>query len=432
MTLLTPKTFDLLASTAPDTEYPEWMSWETYAVDEHVIYSRYIYKCLTATPSSSTWNDHIQYAKGDRADYSALTYVMISDYIHLPSPDSDARYDQQTYTVWNDTTAYIVGDVVMKDSWYPMLRSMYRCIQANTGQSLYDSAYWEPATTWSDAVFYAANAFVTLGVGPGVPYVVNTAITADTPDIDTDHWAVPTPAYDTESWLKVGPANSLRMFDSQNTTKTYGDGSLQVALQGYEVDGLFFAGVEADSITVHVYDATTETLIEETTFDMTYEPEDWLEYFTGVWMERSRTSYTYWRTTLTRDVIFVVTFDNGAENASCGAMIVGSAKQLGASIWDVRLGGADYTVVAQNSDGSSTASEGTYLPLIDIDAVCDTDATARIKDDLHSVKGKPIAIIGDETDTYEAVNIFGVISSFYVSMKGPSKSTISLEVTGLF
>ncbi|WP_416768527.1 hypothetical protein ACM66T_10250 [Sulfurimonas sp. ST-25] len=433
MTLLVPKDFNLLASSAIDDKYPAWDSLQTYALNNMVMYNRYYYKCVEATPSSSTWANNIQYAKGDRVDYSSVTYVMISDYIKLPRPDVDARYTQQTYTIWNDTTAYSVGDIVLKDSWYPSFRQLYRCVQSNTGQPLTDTNYWEPATLWVDSVFYPLNAFVTLGTGPGVPYVVNTAITADAPNTDATNWAVPTPEYDTVSWLKTGPANSLMMFDSQNTTKTYGSGDLSVGIGGYEIDGLFFSNLEADSITIEVYDSVTEELIESHTEDLTFEPENWLDYFMGTWMAKSMVSYTYWRTSIVRDVVIAVTIENGGDDAACGVMIIGEAKPIAVSIWDVRRGGVDYTVVTQNTDGSSTATEtAVYLPLIDIDSIVDTDATARVIADLEAVRNTPIAIIGDESDTYEAVNIFGVISSFGVTLQGPSKSTVSLEVTGLY
>ncbi|WP_345969645.1 hypothetical protein WCX72_09990 [Sulfurimonas sp. HSL1-6] len=435
MTLLTQKTFDLLSTTAADTSYPAWDSAGSYALDDKVIYNRYIYKCIDGAPATPpAWSNVSQYAAGDRVDYSSATYAFLSEYLSLPSPDSDSRYDLQTYTTWNDTTTYSAGDVVLVYSWYPMLRKLYRCKVGNTGQTpSCTSTYWDCGNLWNDTTFYASGAFVLVGAGPGTPYVTNSAITAETPDVDTTNWSQVTPENDTTVWKKVGPANSLRMFDAQNTTKTVGTGALTVAVEAYEVDGLYFAGLDADSITIKVYNTVTEALIEDNAYDLTFEPEDWLAYFMGTWMTKSRKSSTYWRTTMDRDVIIEVTFDKGTENAACGVMIIGEAKPIAVSIWDVRRGGVDYTVVTQNTDGSSTATEtAVYLPLIDIDSIVDTDATARVIADLEAVRNTPIAIIGDESDTYEAVNIFGVISSFGVTLQGPSKSTVSMEVTGLY
>jgi hypothetical protein len=90
----------------------------------------------------------------------------------------------------------------------------------------------------------------------------------------------------------------------------------------------------------------------------------------------------------------------------------------------------DYSGVALNDDGSTRAVPGLSIPIIDIECVADTIVTDRVAYDLDNLKGQPAAFIGDESDEFRAVNIFGLLKKHTVVGR-PTKSRVSLEINGL-
>ena len=447
MTVLLPKNIDLLDTTALDFDYPTFSASETFsAVPAYRVYNRFIYERLTTgTPSGDEWDETTIYTLGDIVYHTPTTtnYTFLSESLALPSPADDATHytdlgDYASIGYWVNSGTYTEGDL-RAYTYYGVTRYYY-CTQTHVvstyAQNPYTDVYgqWAPVTYWSDATFYLSTADIPYVHDGTNLYQVVVDVVASAPDVDTNNWiasASATPDIDTENWAYVGPANSMRMFDSYSTTQTIGNaGPITVVLQAQEVDGVYLGNILADTVTINVYDAGTEELIEEYEETLQYECENWLEYFSGMWITRLKRSLVYWRTTMTRDVVITVVIDYGSTPAACGVLVVGSAKEIGVSIWGFRRGGMDYTGVSLNPDGSTTAVPGLNVPLIDIDCVVDTDVTDRVAFDLDGLKGVTAVFVGDEQDEYPVTNIFGVLKKHTINGT-PINSKASLEINGL-
>jgi hypothetical protein len=449
MTILVPQAYDLLQTTAVDSEYPAWDSSETFTeTGAKRIYNRYIYERLTTAPSDGgEWDSTTIYYFGDRVYYTstATNYTFTSEYLSLDDPTvATSNYtdqgDYSTVGYWQYFVGYTVGGLVAAEGYgltrfYYCIADHYASIANRPGKGSNWESYWVLLPYWDDKTFFESTAtYPYVHYGTNL-YLVSTSVTADAPNVDTGNWAAGTavtPDVDEENWVLVGPANSLRMFDSFSTTQTIGNnGPITVIVQAQEIDGIYLGNLLADTVTINVYDADTYELLETHTEVLQYECENWLEYFSGMWIERLSRNMTYFRTTMNDDVIISITIDYGENtSAACGVAVFGSAKNIGISIWSFSRGGMDYTGVELNSDGSTTAIPGLNIPIIDIECIADTKITDRVAHDLDSLKGQPAAIIGDEEDEYRAINLFGILKKHTVTGR-PSKSFINLEFNGL-
>jgi len=444
MTILVPKDIDLLQTTAVDYDYPEWVAGGTYNIDDKRVYLRAIYQRLTSsTAIGGIWNGTTIYTQGYVATYNSANYTFTQPSLVLAGPATDTTHytDQGNYASideFDEYASYAIGNITWDEVYG--IRRYYYCIQAHIPHDVfgpnYDwTEYWYQIPYFQNTVFYkSTDPYPYVHSGEHL-YLVSTDVVADTPDIDTYNWvatSASTPDIDTDNWSYVGPANTMRMFDSYSTTQTIGNaGPIANVFRAVDIDGIYLGNILADTVTINIYDAETSELIETYTESLQYEAENWLEYMTGMWITRLKRSLVYWRTTLTSDVIVSVTIDYGETPAACGVLLPGSAKDIGVSVWGLRRGGMDYTGITQNADGSTTANPGLNVPLIDIECVCDTSVTERIAHDLDQLKGKTIVAIGDESDKYPFANIFGTLKKYSIHGENSSKSTVSLEFNGL-
>jgi hypothetical protein len=454
MTVLVPQPYYLLDTTAIDYDYPAFDASEVFtSVPAYRVYGHYIYERLTegVPPSGDEWDNTTIYSLGDTLYYTPTTtnYTFTSESLVLDNPADDTTHytDQGNYAAvgyWHTDTTWYVGDIVAYEK-YGVTRYYYCVVEHTTINDIYIPYYtsdpdglvylWAKIEYWGGTTFYLSTSDIPYVHYETNLYQVTTSVTAQAPDVDTENWlaaASATPDVDTENWSLVGPANTLKMFDSFSTTQTVGNnGPITVVVQAQEIDGIYLGNLLADTVTINVYDADTDELLETHTEDLQYECENWLEYFSGMWIERLSRNMTYFRTTMNDDVVISITIDYGENtSAACGVAVFGSAKNIGISIWSFSRGGMDYTGVELNADGSTTAVPGLNIPIIDIECIADTLITDRVAHDLDGLKGQPAAIIGDEEDAYRAVNLFGILKKHTITGK-PSKANISLEFNGL-
>lgn len=238
------------------------------------------------------------------------------------------------------------------------------------------------------------------------------------------------PSLNPSDWKFLGTANKYKMFDQFLNTQTIKTPIIEVDVVAYGANGLYLGNIDATEVTINVVDNDSLSTIETAYYTMYRDILDWQDYFYGSWLEEKNDAIMYERTTLSRNISFVVTMGNGANNAKCGIFFAGMIKTSGNTKWGVKIGALDYsTVVSDTSSGATYLARGNYAKKMDIDIFARTGSAKAVFNMLVSARALPIVFIGG--GAYELLNVYGYIRNFDELVAGPVETVINAEIIGL-
>lgn len=230
-------------------------------------------------------------------------------------------------------------------------------------------------------------------------------------------------------WKFLGTANKYKMFDQFLNTQTSNTSTIEVEIVAYGSMAIYLGNLEASSVLIQVINNDTLEVIETSSFSLLGEVNNWLDYFYGDWVENRLKSVTYQRTTLTRNISYMINIDNGINNAKCGILTTGILKDIGFTKWGMNVGALDYSTVAiDTSSGATYLSRGNYAKRISADIFCYTSAAQAVYKSLTDARGTPIVFINESFDEF---NVYGYMQKFETLVNGPIETAISLDIIGL-
>lgn len=237
------------------------------------------------------------------------------------------------------------------------------------------------------------------------------------------------PSLNPLDWKFLGTANKYKMFDQFLNTKTTNTGTITVQLVAYGSQAVYIGNIDAITVTIQVIDNDTLSVIETHTESMYSPISNWMDYFYGDWIDNRKTSLTYERTTLTRNVSIAITVDNGAGIAGCGIFTTGLLKQIGVTKYGISLGALDYSAVSTNTDSGATyLQKGNYAKEVKVDLFANSSQVPAIFKILTDARATPLVFIpgGDETYT-----VYGYVRQHETIVSGPVETAISADIIGL-
>ncbi|WP_062381976.1 hypothetical protein [Pseudomonas abietaniphila] len=286
-----------------------------------------------------------------------------------------------------------------------------KLISSNVAET--DFATWVSTATyklgdkviWNHRI-YQALAAVPAGVTPGAEVV-----TEETP----------------AKWQDVGATNRWKMFDEVVGTLTTNPGSVSVTIKpGEVVNSLALFNVQGESVTVTMTDPV-EGVVYSRTFSMIDAAVDnWYDWFFAD--IETMTSVVVLDVPAYGTANISVTV-NSSGTAGIGALVIGKATLIGASVYGARVGIDDYSRKERDVFGNIVITPRAYSDTGDFSIVVDTDRVAKIKKLLTEIRAKPVVWIGEET--YEATIIYGFFKSFDLVYSGPEVSDCQLSIEGL-
>ena len=292
------------------------------------------------------------------------------------------------------------------------MKIIYPTATTLTSSNVTASAYAD----WDIATAYTVGQFVYLPSNYG-EYEALTNNTGKDPSINPTDWKF------------LGTSNKYKMFDQFLNTQTSRLGTIEVEIVAYGSMALYLGNIEAQSVTIEVVDNDTLNVIESETFSTYAVVSNWLGYFYGDWSENRRTSITYERTTLTRNISYLITIDNGVYNAKCGIFTTGILKDLGFTKWGMNVGALDYSTVAiDTSSGATYLFQGNYAKRISADIFAYTEGVQSAYKTLTDIRGTPVVFINERFDDF---NVYGYIQKFETLVNGPVETAITIEIIGL-
>lgn len=279
---------------------------------------------------------------------------------------------------------------------------------------------------WNSATNYAINALVSSSTTRGEYKALVASTNKNPADPLNVYDAVNNPS---GSWLFLGTQNKFAAFDQFFNTQTANAGTITMTVAAYGAHALFLGNIDAIDVTISVKDNDSGLTIEgPVTIGVITEPTTHEEYGYGDWIDETEGDITYQRTTLTRNISFVVTINGGAGTAKLGVFLAGPMRSVGSAQWGVELSSLFYgSVVTDTSSGVTYLSKGNSAkalsPRLEAD-VANIKAHYRTFD---KIQGQPIVFIDD----FEILSTYCYLQKFKQSAPNPTKFYTDTDFVGL-
>lgn len=280
---------------------------------------------------------------------------------------------------------------------------------------------------WLIGTNYALNAIVSSqGVSKGEFQAMSVNTGKDPEDPLNIYDATNNP---TGAWKFLGTQNRFKAFDQYFDTQITNAGTIAMTVSAYGAHALYLGNIDAIDVTISVIDNDSSLTIEgPTTIGVITEPTTHEEYGFGDWIDETQGNITYERTTLTRNISFVVTINGGAGTAKLGIFVTGMVREIGNTQWGLELSSLDYSsIVTDTSTGATFLSKGNNVKTLSPRLMADTAQVEAYYRTLTKIQGQPIVLIDD----LNILSSFCYLQKFKHSLTDPSKFITDTDFIGL-
>lgn len=236
------------------------------------------------------------------------------------------------------------------------------------------------------------------------------------------------PLTDITKWLEVGATNRWKMFDSLNNTQTTNANSIDVVLSPALIaNGIYMAGLDADSITLTITDAIDGVVYSKTeSLIMPAGGTFWNWCFRRI---RRRSVFVSLALPMYSNATYTVSISKPGGTAKCGMFVLGPQVDIGLSLYGLGTDIKDYSTTTFNADGTSTTVTRGFSKRMTIDVVIDNEDIDYVQDMLAGYRQTPVVWIG--ATTYGSTCIYGKFSSFKNVIESFPQSKMALQIEGM-
>lgn len=233
-------------------------------------------------------------------------------------------------------------------------------------------------------------------------------------------------------WEEIGATNQHKVIDEYVNTQTKNLGLIQMRFPVERVDFLTLFGLDANTVTVTLWDSDMTEGVWSEEFDLTYTGAgivnivDWFEYFFGEFTKRTDLLIPI-GAILFQGVLDVKIEGNG--DVYCGNMICGRLFELGKTQFGMDLGMLDFSKYETDDQGRTKVVPGYWSKRMEATIYMPNSYVDSVHKRLSKLVGVPTAWIGDSG--YESSIVYGTFRDFSVTVEGPSHSFCRLEVEGI-
>lgn len=278
-------------------------------------------------------------------------------------------------------------------------------------------------STWASGTTYALNAFC---ISTTTHRVYQSLVASNTGHDPTD---INNQAGATAYWLDYGPTKRWAMFDGEVSTQTVAPSPLTVVLQAGVVTDAYWAGLEAEILTLTVKDAPGGNVI----FTQTYRlegsaPADYYDYFFEPF--KPLTDLLVNSITPYGNAEVTMTLSSSSGTVKCGLMAVGSVKTLGQTQYGAKAKPKSYSYIKTDDFGNTKIvrrKKATDMTATAWLAVSEANTVVSTIQDLLDV---PAVWIGSSLPEHAGLRCFG-LGSGEISYDFPTDCQLSLSVQGL-
>ncbi|NTV25939.1 MAG: hypothetical protein HGB01_06985 [Chlorobiaceae bacterium] len=273
--------------------------------------------------------------------------------------------------IWNASTSYVLGDRVMR----PTLHKIYVCLVAGV-----------------DATPPESSAL-----------------------LSTPHWA------------EYGPTNRWAMFDNQASTETVKSSPIEVAIKPGIVNALALINVYGTKVKVEMTYGGETVFSESRNLDMS-ELTDWYDYFFAGFDLITQTVFTGLPPFAGGEITVTI---ESVGTVSCGALIVGSAYEIGDIKYEPTVEIQDYSVKQTDEFGTTTFVQRKYAKKLECALWLENNRLNSVFGLIASLRAIPSVWIGSEDIRMGILTVFGWYAVCSITIPYPDHSLCTLQIQGL-
>lgn len=230
-------------------------------------------------------------------------------------------------------------------------------------------------------------------------------------------------------WVYVGSTNRWRMFNSQISSQTSNQSSIDVVFAAAGiVNAVALLNISAASIHITQTDS-----VEGVVYDQT---------ISGVSNSGIQDAYAYCFEPIVRkseilatdlkpysDSSIAVTLTDTGNTVLCGVCVLGRVLDIGGTSFGMSFGIDDYSAKQQDQWGNYYIQERAFRRWVTGDVWVGNEKVSDLVNVLAGYRATPVVYIGDES--FGAAATMGFYERFSVVVKFPTQSLLSIEIKGL-
>jgi hypothetical protein len=230
-------------------------------------------------------------------------------------------------------------------------------------------------------------------------------------------------------WLDVSATNRWKMFDGQTTEATVGASPMTYVIKPGGINAIYFDGLDADSITVSVKDATGGTVIYSKTEVLEGSlPEDYYEWFFSPFQPIKKKLFADIPTYSNCEVTYTITKASG--NISCGAVLMGDLQDIAQTLTEPTVEPGSSSYVGLDAKGNNIVKFRKSGSNLTIKAYAPTDDANRIIDVIASLGDTPCLCVGSKLSKFSGLISYGLVKAS-ITYSSSNISYINLTLNGM-
>lgn len=260
------------------------------------------------------------------------------------------------------------------------------------------------------------------------------------------------PSLNKTSWVSA-PLNPYAMIDGTMSTQTTNADSIDIVFDATNIDDISFFNLDATEITISMVDKTTLTTIFNETYSLVYdELADFGDYLFSEQELRDKLTGNVSNATLDlviagmseQDVLdrftanppiyynstVTISIKKIGSIAKCGYLVIGRQRDLGITLWGGSMGIQSFSLKNRNAWGEVELQKRDSADTMDMPVILDNTTVDVVKNRLKKIDGIPCVFIGDESDKFTSLTIYGFFKDFDIGVN-PTKSTYTLSVESM-
>lgn len=324
---------------------------------------------------------------------------------------------------YNAGTTYALGDhVSVAGGVSNTTQTVYKSLQgSNTGNTPASSpSFWEAVGT-AYSVYSGATSY---GDGAIVTDTTNHLLYESLQGSNMGNALT-----DESYWLELGPSNLWAMFDQKTGTQTSWLEEVQAVIDVTgRMNTVGLLNLSGTSVNITMMDGVTEIHNEDYSLTSTDGIDGWYSWFFDPIVRLRDLVVTGLPNNVDPEVTITVTGGDG-DTVLVGQCILGSARQIGDTVYGARVGITDYSRITEDDFGNFQVVRRGYNKRSDLVVWLDAENTDFVYNLLADYRGTPVLIVG--ADDYSSTFQFGLLKDWNVRLEHVSHSILDLQFQGL-
>lgn len=235
------------------------------------------------------------------------------------------------------------------------------------------------------------------------------------------------PQSNSQIWIDEA-MNAYAMFDFSTNKQTQNQNLIEISIKSIgNSDFISLFNIEAKEIEITIKTADHEILYQSTEQMFDESIEDFADYLYAGREPKDRVSFN---PNISYGANINIKIKNPNTIAKCGYLAVGFQDDLGLSLYGGNIGFKSFTKKEKDEWGNTKIKKGNVYDTMEMPVLINTEKLDTIKQKLKKIDATPCVFIGDNSQEFDSLLIFGMYESFKAPIN-PKKLTYTLKVEAI-